>query len=101
MTTADLLARCGALGVTLLAGPGGALAWEADADPPADLLRDLAGHKAEILARLRQPPGPSLEPDVWDTGLLRLVEADLGLRAGSLRWIDLPGRRCPGCTWCQ
>jgi hypothetical protein len=44
-----LLARCRALGIDLMAGPGGALLWEADADPPADLLADLAAHKAELL----------------------------------------------------
>jgi hypothetical protein len=57
----DLLARCRALGIALAPGPDGTLAWEAGADPPADLLADLARHKADVLAllvALAQPPCP-------------------------------------------
>jgi hypothetical protein len=53
MTPAELLARCRALGIVLAAGPGGALVWEADDDPPADLLEDLANNKAGVLDALR------------------------------------------------
>jgi hypothetical protein len=50
----ELLARCRAAGVALGVGSGGAsLRWEAVADPPADLLADLAAHKADILALIR------------------------------------------------
>jgi hypothetical protein len=49
------------------------------------------------------PPatGQRAEPEVWDSELLRLLEADLGQPAGSLRWIDPPGQRCRGCPWCE
>jgi hypothetical protein len=58
MTAADLLARCRALGIELGAGSGGAsLLWEADADPPADLLEELAANKADLLALVRGPFG--------------------------------------------
>lgn len=51
---AELLARCRALGVELGVGSGGAsLLWEAVADPPADLLADLAKNKVAVLALLR------------------------------------------------
>ncbi|HKI35423.1 MAG TPA: hypothetical protein VKA46_26425 [Gemmataceae bacterium] len=50
----ELLARCRALGIELGAGSGGAsLLWEADAEPPADLLADLAANKADVLALIR------------------------------------------------
>jgi sugar phosphate isomerase/epimerase len=63
MTPAELLARCRALGIDLAAGPGGTLLWEADDEPPADLLADLAARKTELLALLRpSPPSPAL----WD-----------------------------------
>jgi hypothetical protein len=65
VTAADLLARCRALGLDLSAGPDSGLNWEADTDPPAELLADLAGSKAELLALLRaaevQTPAPP-----WD-----------------------------------
>ena len=49
MTTADLLSRRRAHGVALAAGDDGALLREADDDPPADVLADLAGNKAAVL----------------------------------------------------
>ncbi len=55
---AELLARCRGLGIELGIGAGGAsLLWEADADPPADLLADLAANKADVLALIRGPFG--------------------------------------------
>lgn len=51
-TVPVLLARCQAFGIDLSAGPSGALYWEADDDPPAALLADLAEHKAAVLAVL-------------------------------------------------
>ena len=59
MTAAvELLARCRTLGVELGAGAGGAsLLWEAGREPPADLLADLAAHKADVLALVRGPFG--------------------------------------------
>jgi hypothetical protein len=60
----DLMARCRARGVELSVGPGGAtLVWEAGAPPPADLLADLARHKADVLGLLARPRG--LAP-AWD-----------------------------------
>jgi hypothetical protein len=58
-TAAELLARCHALGIELGVGTGGTLfwEWEADADPPADLLGDLAASKAAVLALVRGPHG--------------------------------------------
>ncbi|HEV3258703.1 MAG TPA: hypothetical protein VG013_17660 [Gemmataceae bacterium] len=74
MSADDLLARCRALGIDLSAGPGGALAWESDGDPPADALADLAGHKAELLALLASStvpatvnlPNPPPDASAWD-----------------------------------
>ena len=58
MTAVDLLARCRVAGVQLGVGSGGAsLLWEADADPPAGLLADLAANKAAILELVRGPHG--------------------------------------------
>jgi hypothetical protein len=57
-TAADLLARCRALGIELGVVSGGAeLLWEAVDNPPADLLAELATHKAAVLALLRGPFG--------------------------------------------
>jgi hypothetical protein len=103
---AGLLNRCRALGIDLVAGPGGALLWEADADPPAELLRDLAEHKPEVLAALGPPAEPrpgSADSPAWtadDLALVaRLIEADLGSPA-RLALHD-PWPMCPGCVWCQ
>ncbi len=59
MTAAvELLARCRAAGVELGVAAGGArLLWEADADPPEDLLADLTANKAAVLALIRGPQG--------------------------------------------
>ena len=54
--TVELLARCRALGVELGVNSGGtSLLWEAAADPPADLLAELAANKADVLALIRGP----------------------------------------------
>jgi hypothetical protein len=59
MTAAvELLARCRALGIELGVASGGrTLLWEADTDPPADLLAGLAANKASVLALVRGPHG--------------------------------------------
>ena len=56
-TAADLLARCRVLGIELGVGLGGSLLWESHADPPDDLLADLAANKAAVLALIRGPHG--------------------------------------------
>jgi hypothetical protein len=57
-TAAELVARCGALGIELGVSCGGAaLVWEWEDDPPADLLADLTRHKAAVLALVRGPHG--------------------------------------------
>jgi hypothetical protein len=54
----ELLARCRALGIELGVGSGGtSLLWEADTDPPADLLMGLAANKADVLPLIRGPFG--------------------------------------------
>ena len=58
MSPAELLARCRALGIELGDGTGGAsLLWEAHADPPAELLAELAANKSAVLALVRGPRG--------------------------------------------
>jgi hypothetical protein len=63
LTAAELLSRCRALGIDLAAGPDGHLCWEADAEPPAELLAALAERKGELLGLLAGPtpagPGPA------------------------------------------
>ena len=55
---AELLARCRAAGVQLGVVSGGAsLLWEANTDPPAGLLADLAANKAAVLELVRGPHG--------------------------------------------
>lgn len=57
-TPVDLLARCRAADLELGVGSGGAsLLWESAADPPADLLADLAANKAAVMALVRGPFG--------------------------------------------
>jgi hypothetical protein len=90
---AELLARCRALGITLAAGPGGALSWEADTDPPAELLADLSRHKAGLLALLTPddggPVGLSAADRAW---ACEAIEDELGLPRGSLELsTDPPG----------
>jgi hypothetical protein len=98
VTAAGLLARCRALGIALAAGEGGALLWEADADPPADLAEALVRHKADVLALLRTAApgrGPSpvcfTVPTVpWDKaeadGLLAEVQERRRQRFGERGW---------------
>src|SRR5687768_11838720 len=109
LTAPVLLARCQALGIGLSAGPSGVLEWEANADPPAELLAALAEHKAEVWQTLRDSAASRLDAptdrlaaadpgQAEDVG--RVIEADLGLPAGSLTLFD-PFRRCPGCAYCR
>jgi hypothetical protein len=120
------LARCRALGIDLAAGKGGALLWEwqADADPPAGLLADLARHKARLLALL--PPAPATPEGLSQAGVAaeffhtqkralvaepaglsaadrawvaRAIEADLRLPAGTVEVGPWPAG-CAGCLYC-
>lgn len=59
MTGRTLLARCRSLGMTLGVGTEGSLVWEADGDPPDDILSELRECKAEVLALL-------IPPLAWD-----------------------------------
>lgn len=102
LTVPVLLARCQALGIDLSIGPSGTLDWQADADPPAELLANLAEHKAEVFQVLRDRDAarfgtadPGQAEDV-----ARVIEADLSLPTGSLT-LFAPLRRCPGCTYCR
>jgi hypothetical protein len=85
-----LLDRCQALGVKLHVAPdGGALTWEADTDPPADLLADLAANKDAVLALI--DPGPAS-----DAAIDALISADDYV--GFWRWLrewneSVAGRR--------
>jgi hypothetical protein len=57
-SAAELVARCRALGVELrVRGGGASLLWEAETEPSAQLLADLAANKADVLALLRGPFG--------------------------------------------
>jgi hypothetical protein len=71
-----LLARCRALGIDLAPGPDGALLWEADIDPPAELLADLKLCKAELL-RLLTRAGAALAE------VLALIDQLESFRPGS------------------
>jgi len=71
VSAADLLTHCHTLGIDLAAGEGGALLWDSDADPPAELLAALAEHKAELLILL-QPP--------WDRARADAELAAIGAR---------------------
>lgn len=114
MTVAlDLLARCRALGIDLTVGPDGTLAWEADDDPPPELMAALSRHKAEVLSLIRadggvstpcarpSPPSPAAASgaDWGDDDFARVLEVEAGLAPGSLSRYD-PVRSCPGCGFC-
>lgn len=51
MTATELLGMARASGVALVLA-GDRLSWEADHQPPAELLAELAAHKVEIIAAL-------------------------------------------------
>ena len=55
MNAVDLITRCRALGIGLAAGSDGALLWESDSDPPADLLENLTASKTAVLDLIREP----------------------------------------------
>jgi len=84
MTPAELLDRCRALGIDLATGPRGALLWEADDDPPASLLQELAEHKTELLSMLTTWPDPD--------------SADLVAWFATFPWPREPFALAP---WCQ
>jgi hypothetical protein len=74
----ELLARCRDLGIDLAAGPDDSLAWEADADPPAELLQALRENKLALLALLAPPTVPTVPAVPWDVAEAgRLVKAAL------------------------
>jgi hypothetical protein len=55
---AELVSRCRDMGVELGVGAGGnVLFWEAEIDPPPDLLAALAAHKSDVLSLIRGPNG--------------------------------------------
>jgi hypothetical protein len=70
MMATELLQLCHSVGVTLIAGPGGTLVWEADFDPPVGLLDALAANKVDVLRLLAAlPPDVSLldlPPELFD-----------------------------------
>jgi hypothetical protein len=100
MTAGELLKHCRTLGIDLVAGPDGSLVWEADADPPAELLATLVQHKAELLALLAPGTGPAVTLiPTDDATLARFLERDLGLPAGTLE-LYRPPRGCRSCDWC-
>jgi hypothetical protein len=100
---AKLLARCQAVGITLAAGAGEALLWEADDDPPADLAAALVLHKAEVLAMLRTGTAPGRGPSPvcptvpWDqaaaAALMAEVQARRRERFGEPGWPEDPRAR--------
>jgi hypothetical protein len=83
MTAPELLARCRSLGIDLAVGAGGALLWEADDEPPAGLLEELAARKAELLALLAAASCPACG---------RALDGKGRCWAAHCGW-----RRCKGC----
>jgi hypothetical protein len=78
----ELLARCRAARITLVAGPDGCLIWEADTDPPTELLAALAALKPRVLTLLRQQEDERFICDA--------IAADLGLPPKSLElWMPV------------
>ena len=53
MSAAELLARARAAGLTFELEPDGAVAFEAEREPPPELLEELRAHRAAIAAELR------------------------------------------------
>jgi hypothetical protein len=90
MTATAILARCRAHGIDLSVDRDGALIWEADADPPAELLEELAKNKAELLAILADPLA----------AFCGTIEDEQGFPAGSV-FFWRPGAGCPGCRYCR
>ena len=77
MSAGELLTHCRSRGIALSAGPGGTLCWEADADPPAELLAGLAKHKEELLAILGPPAVPTVPAARWDQDEAEALLADV------------------------
>lgn len=90
MSAAELLKHAQAKGV-LLALVQGRLTWEADHQPPADLLAELVAHKAEIIEALNGANDPPAEAMEWLAGVARLLQclADYLLRNGFVDRHDL------------
>ena len=90
MSAAELLKHAQAKGV-LLALVQGRLTWEADHQPPADLLAELVAHKAEIIEALNGVNDPPAEAMEWLAGVARLLEclADYLLGNGFVDRFDL------------
>jgi hypothetical protein len=86
---ARLLGWCKVFGVALAAGADGSLNWEADEDPPDELLAALATATPEVLALLE------------NADLARRLERVLRAPAGSMRVWDARLPQCPGCYFCQ
>ena len=73
MNAVELLQIAQAKGV-LLALVQGRLTWEADHQPPADLLAELVAHKVEIIEALNGANDPPAEALAWLVGVARLLE---------------------------
>jgi hypothetical protein len=108
MTVAALLEQCRTLGIFLSVGPSESLDWEADDDPPAELLAALAAHKAELLVLVARDRAPVPAPQTADATELteladwftatadRLPQEPFGLvpwrRSGWAVWVVNPAR---------
>jgi hypothetical protein len=61
MTPTELLSWCRSLGVDLARGARGTLIWEADDEPPPELLAELAKSKASVLEMMCESCGQPLD----------------------------------------
>jgi hypothetical protein len=84
----ELLARCRELGIVLAAGPDG-LVWEADFDPPDELLADLAAAKVALLPLLLPAWDHRAEAD----GLVAQAQARRREVYGPTMWPSDPAAR--------
>ncbi len=72
MSALELLNRAKAEGVLLLLVDG-RLTWEADREPPADLLAHLTAYKPEIIEALSAASNPRPQTSAWLTRLASLL----------------------------
>ena len=86
MTAVDLLIRCRVLGIDVAANADGTLLWEADTDPPAELLENLAVSKAAVVALLRKPT------PLWDAVEAERLLAELRAEVILIEWEDYRGQ---------
>ncbi len=90
MSAAELLERAQADGVFLVLVEG-RLTWEADHQPPADLLAALIAHKVEIIEALSAANDPPAEAVEWLANVACLLECspDYLLEHGFIDRYDL------------